>query len=364
MNSRGLIFAILILFAFPAAAESDQKIKVGVIIGLSGSMANAGTEMKKGMDLGMDVLKDRGRKDIELIYEDDESMEHKVAVSAISKLIHVDKVQLILNWVNTTMPTIMPIATKAKIPVVEFWDSNEGMFKLSPYVYSSGLSTEKTGSMMADYAVKDGGHQKVGMFVMNDPWSELIARSFKERVLENKAELVFEDKIDIEEKDVRALVLKLKRASAGGVFLPLCMTSLYSSVRQLRELKFEGDIYIADCMVEDEIKVLGKFGDGAYACNFYLENEEFNSRYAQKFNINPSGVSAGYAALGYDAVMIVDAVFNELDQQGMEKNSENIKKLLDTFSYDGVTGKAMLRGVSTKVENILKLENGKFKKIR
>ncbi len=359
---RILVMVSILLLSFSSWAENgSEPLKIGAIIGLSGSMAQAGMEMKKGMEI---ALKDLGEPaPIKVIFEDDQSMEQKVAVSAISKLINIDKVKVVLTWVNTTIPSIAPIATRAKVPLIEFWDSNEGMFSLSPYVFCSGVSTEKSGALGARFAIQNKKNKKLGIIVLNDPWSELIAGAFKNEVSKLGAEIVFEERVDIQEKDVRALILKLKKSGAEGVYLPLCMNSLYASIRQLKELGFNGEIYTADCMVEGDLKVLGKHGDNIYSQQILYEDPDFAKKYESLFGATPSNVGAAYAALGYDAIFIVDQTLKNLKEKGLQPSSENIKTELETLRYNGLTGTSVLHGPSEKVESIVIVKDEKFRKV-
>jgi len=70
----------------------------------------------------------------------------------------------------------------------------------------SGVSTEKNGALGARFAVNGRNNKKLGMFVLNDPWSELISVAFKKEAGRLGAEIVLEEKVDIQEKDFRALI--------------------------------------------------------------------------------------------------------------------------------------------------------------
>ncbi len=360
-----LIVFFLLLLSFPSWADNNssngEPLKVGAIIGLSGSMAQAGIEMKKGMEI---ALKDLGKPTpIQVIFEDDQSMDQKAAVSAISKLINIDKVKVVLTWVNTTIPSIAPIATRAQVPLIEFWDSNDGMFSLSPYVFCSGYSTERSGRRVAKFAVQSRKKRKLGLIVANDPYCELVANSFKEEIIKQGGEVVFAERIDPEERDVKALVLKLKRAGAEAVYAPLFMGSLYSSVRQLKELQFKGDIYTADGFIEGDIEVLGKFAEGVYSHQIVFDDKKFIEKYKNLFGTAPSNIGAGYATLGYDAIYIINQTLKNLKEKSLEPSSENIKTELETLRYEGLTGTSVLHGPSEKVESIVVVKDGKFEKV-
>lgn len=87
---------------------SAGKIKVGVILPLSGQYASFGESVKNSMELS---LKDLQNKNIEIVFEDDQYDSAK-ALSAYNKLQSVDNVDLVVGLVSPTLEVIKPVINK------------------------------------------------------------------------------------------------------------------------------------------------------------------------------------------------------------------------------------------------------------
>jgi ABC-type branched-subunit amino acid transport system substrate-binding protein len=70
----------------------------------------------------------------------------------------------------------------------------------------------------------------------------------------------------------------------------------------------------------------------------------------------------GYAALAYDAVMLMDALAAKIQQQGAAISSESLLKNLPNFSFEGVLGPMTFSATNSvaRREKILQVKNGRF----
>lgn len=375
INYRSIqIFVVLTLFLqsllLDAKAQSSdeanrsssnkEKIRVGVILGLTGPMAPVAEEMRRGMEL---AISEPETFPMELFYEDDKGMELKEAVSAAQRLVNEKKVTAFLSWVNTTMPAIAPIANRSKVPVLEFWDSNLGMLKMGPYVFCSGASTELAGELMAGFVVSNRRRTKIGAIVMNDPWSELVAENFTKKAEALGAKIIRKEQVNIEANDLKSVILRMKQEGADALYAPLCVTSMYTTIKQARASGFEGEIFAADCFLESDIGVVGEAAEGVYAAQVLVEDPEFIKRYAAKYEKNVSSTTLGYAGLAYDAIKIFSTTFDSIARRGEKITSENVKEEMSKLHFNGVSGPANLSGASEKQEHIVQVKDGRFVRV-
>src|SRR5262245_31374031 len=114
-SSRALAFTILALAAFvggcgkkqetPVAAPEPEPILIGAILPLTGSSAIWGVPTREGAELAVEVANAaggvHGRK-LRLIVEDTTG-DPKTAVSALQKLLTVDKVVAVLDNSNSSV---------------------------------------------------------------------------------------------------------------------------------------------------------------------------------------------------------------------------------------------------------------------
>ena len=93
----------------------EKVVKIGIIAPLSGPASTWGEQLRKGIELALDELNLDERKLLRIIYEDSEA-DPKKAVSAVQKLISVDKVQAIIGPLSSNeVLSVAPIVEKAKV---------------------------------------------------------------------------------------------------------------------------------------------------------------------------------------------------------------------------------------------------------
>ena len=197
---------------------STDKVKVGAILPLTGELGLLGTQMQRGMELALADNQDVG---IELVYEDDQSFDNRQAVTAVNKLINVDKVSLVLNSVVNTIKAIGPVLNQSQVPGVVFWDNNKELFAQGEYVFGMGFSTEQAGQDMADFAYNKLGARHVAVITILDEWSEMISREFIDKFTALGGKIDSQDKVQIEQADFRTQISRVKRADSDAIYFPL-----------------------------------------------------------------------------------------------------------------------------------------------
>jgi len=101
MKKLAVLVAVVAIFAFLAVptARAAEPIKIGAAFALSGSIAVYGEGFKKCIDLAVEEINAKGGikgRKIEIVYEDNKS-NPKDCVTAVRKLITVDKVPVIFG---------------------------------------------------------------------------------------------------------------------------------------------------------------------------------------------------------------------------------------------------------------------------
>ncbi len=243
------------------AQTNNEQIKLGAILPLSGSLGLIGKEIQKGMKIANEEL---NNKKIEIIYEDNQDFNRKTSVSALNKLIHVDKVVTVFDAVVNTITALSPILNKNNIPGIVVWDSNKKIANLGEYIYAIGFSTELAGKDMAEHAVKKLNSKKVAVISAHDEWSEIIANSFIEKYKSLNSEIALHEEVDFNTTDFKTIATKIKLQNIDSVYIPLFPDSVVAFVRQLKAVNFNGNIMTGDAVSINEISELGSDSEGIY----------------------------------------------------------------------------------------------------
>lgn len=351
------IFLSLGLATF-ALAEERPQLKVGAILPLTGDVATIGTAMKQGMDLCVGRARHVA---IDLIVEDDKTMDRVVAVTAAKKLISSDKVSVLLNASISTIAAIAPITEKAGVPSVVIWDSTRGLMRYGRSVFGFGYSTELAGEDMAEFAVSRLKRSNLAIISMTDEWSQRISSAFSQRVTKLGAKTVLTQEVNPMQVDFRGLIVRAKQRGADALYVPLYGAGLLSVIRQARELKFSGEILTGDGLSAAEVQQVGAAANGVYVTQINFTDPSFRAAYVERFGVPEAhGANMGQAALGCDAINMIDQLAGKILSQGRTVSAESLRQELPGFAFEGVHGPTVFEPDNTVLrrEPVLQVQGG------
>jgi len=128
----GIIAAALALFLWTRQSTNAGTVKIGIILPLSGSMAEYGQNAKDGLTLAAEELAKRSNiKKIELVYQDTKDAPQDT-VNAVRRLIDVDGVHFIIGGLTSS-------GVLAAKPYVE----QRGVLLFSPAASAPGIPDGK-----------------------------------------------------------------------------------------------------------------------------------------------------------------------------------------------------------------------------
>lgn len=320
-------------------AFSDEKptVKVGAILSLSGGLEQWCRYYQQGIELavsGEDPVK------IDLIIEDDHSVDKKAALTAAQKLVQIDKVDLLFSWTASTVPVLTRLASEARLPlIIGGYDSN--VAKGGQYVFGAFVNYELVPREIAKFFIETKGVRRLGLVLAADDWSQNFEAPFRDEASKLGAGIVFSETISPNEKDLRSLILKLKKENVEAVLAPLFGGSLFSFLKEARELKFSGLIHVGDGMFEEDLKTVGVSSEGVFASQIWVESPELASAFKRRFGEGANPLQLGLVATGYDWVKHVQKAAKHLLDQGKPLSRETLREELVTFQSDGYLGKQM-----------------------
>lgn len=337
-----------------SASEPASSIKAGALLSLSGPLEPVGKAMRKGMELG---LADSGTG-LGIVYEDDESMDKVKSLSGMLKMLDRDSVDLLLSTGTDSLPALEPALKERRAPLVLLWDYNRKVDSGSPNIFALGFSTEAAGSDMAAFAREKLKAGHVAVITGNVEWSEIISEAFIRKFKEVGGTVDFHERIDLESKDLRTLVLKVKEAKSEAIYFPIYGAALVSLVQQLRQLRFEGNLLTADACLESDIQSLGAAAEGMFITQPWLRDEGFRER-LQASSGAFSDLDASFAGLGYDSVMLMKTL---LEKKKARSGAPLLDLLQPGLEFEGTYGRTVVSKshAATKRENILMVRGGKL----
>lgn len=251
-----LIFLFSLIFALSTCAEENNdkslKIKLGMLLTLSGSFASVGEDQRKGIEA---ALAASPISELVIIIYSDSKNDPVTGISEFQNMNSVEKVSAVfLNRATIGIP-INPISKLKKIPILgsvghdNFLPANEYAFQLWP-------SAKEEGGFLANKSLSQGS-KKIAIIHTEDEYMTSVVKNFKEGYLSQGGQIILDESVRPEEHDFRSLLIRLKQKSPDTIYFNLSIPQIISVMRQLKELniktKLLSNFYISKKEVLDAV---------------------------------------------------------------------------------------------------------------
>ncbi|HEY8338128.1 MAG TPA: ABC transporter substrate-binding protein [Tardiphaga sp.] len=291
-------------------AMAQEKIKVGVIVSLSGAGAVLGQQARDGFNLAVKDLGGKmGGKEVEVIVVDDE-LKPDVAVTKVKALLERDKVDFVVG------PIFSNILGAIHKPVIEnktfLISPNAGPSSFagkecSPFFFVTSYQNDQIHQILGKVA-QDRGYKKVYLLVPNYQAGKDSVAGFK---MDFKGEIVEESYIPLGTLDFQAELSKIASMKPDAVFTFMPGGMGVNLVKQYKQAGLSDRIPFLSAFTVDESTLpaqqdaaLGMFGGSNWAPNLdTAQNKKFVAEYEKAYN----SVPATYAFQSYDAAMLINS---------------------------------------------------------
>jgi branched-chain amino acid transport system substrate-binding protein len=358
MKKITILILPLLLFA-NCQKHKNEKIKIGVILPLTGDASIYGQAMKNGIMLAYDESSIKNR--IELIFEDDQG-QNTMAMN-VAQLLFNKGVSVVIGGAQSkTADVVLPLFEKNKIPLISPGASSVDFDSVSNYFFRVWPSDSYDGKVMADVVYKQNLNDGIAIFYTNSRYGIGVKNVFEERIKAKNGKIVFSEGFAEGSKDFRTQILKIKRSGAKSVFIPGYFQEISIIIKQIREFRISINIYGTSSFHDDKLfDILGSSLEGIVFSypDFNIDGDNqatlsFANKYFQKYKLKGDV----FAANAYDCYKIIDLVINNGAKNSQEINN-GLSKIKDypgaggVFSFDKF-------GSVIKSFSIYMIQNGKY----
>jgi branched-chain amino acid transport system substrate-binding protein len=330
------------------AQQSNETIKLGVNLELTGDVAEYGVESLRGIELAIDEINSQGGvlgRQIELVKIDNASNPQSAA-NAAETLAKDDSILAVLGpAISPLVIATIPISEKYKIPIIspaatadEVTVSNG---KLNEYIYRISYNDSFQGEVMGVYAANELNLKKA--IVLSDPainYSRGLADSFIQAYTKAGGTIVADENINSNNTDFTPILTKIKDMNFDVIYLPVYYETAGRIIKQARQMGITQPILGGDGF--DDEKLDETVGNNEFLNNIYYTSPfsidekspidlDFISKYEQRYSNKPTS----FNALGYDLGRFIAAVIKLADDDDRTKVKEALTKLQ---GFSGVTG--------------------------
>ena len=299
---------------FSQNSKISDKLKIGVLIPLTGPLAEYGVAVQNGFELAKKELPEINDK-FEFIYEDTQYDGAKT-LNAFKKLQTRKDISLFYCWGAGPSNVLAPVAEQYKAPTVII-TLEKGVAKnrkhlIQPFLYYSDRANEILLEHTRKLNLKKFAILKTELVFTNTLYDNLKTK------LKNGESIEVTESFNPDEKDFRPSLLKLKDKSidAVGVFLIPGQISLF--YKQVKELGLKFATFGTDAFdSKNEIIDSGELIEGAFFPTV-LVKEEFSKIYKETFK-NDSQLPFAAEANSFITMLNTVIAKNELKKYTSEE---------------------------------------------
>lgn len=321
------------------AASAQDKIKVGVLITLSGPSAVLGQQARDGFALAVKDLGGKmGGRDVEVIVVDDE-LKPDVAVTKVKGLLERDKVDFVVG------PIFSNVLQAIHKPVVDantfLISPNAGPSSYagkacSPYFFVTSYQNDQVHEVLGKVA-QDRGYKRVYLLAPNYQAGKDSMAGFKRHF---KGEVVEESYVPLNNLDFQSELAKIASLKPDALFTFMPGGMGVNLVRQYKQAGLTDRIPFLSAFTVDESTLpaqqdaaLGLFGGMTWAPN--LDNPQ-NKKFVAAYEAAYNSVPGSYAFQAYDAALLIDSAVKAV--KGDLSNKDAVKAALKKADFTSLRG--------------------------
>jgi branched-chain amino acid transport system substrate-binding protein len=338
---KQLKFAALVLLLGAALdpALAQEKIKLGVIVTLSGPAAALGQQVRDGFALAVKELGGKmGSRDVEVVVVDDE-LKPDAAVTKVKGLLERDKVDFVVGPIfSNILQAIHRPVTESKTFLISpnAGPSTYAGKDCSPFFYVTSYQNDQVHEILGKVA-QDRGYKRVYVMVPNYQAGKDSAAGFK---LDYKGEIVEESYMPLNTLDFQPELSKIASLKPDALFTFMPGGLGVNLVKQYRQAGLADTIPVLSAFTVDESTLpaqqdaaVGMFGGANWAPN--LDNP-LNKKFVAAYEAAYNSVPGTYAFQAYDAAMLIDSAVKAV--KGDLANKDAVAAALQKADFTSLRG--------------------------
>jgi branched-chain amino acid transport system substrate-binding protein len=332
---RGLLFMLLAL-TLTALISCERKtgevkkevIKIGFIGPLTGDAASYGLSIKRGVDL---AAKEMGLNNVRLVYEDSRC-EGKEAVTAVNKLISVDRVSAIIGEVcSGATLAAAPVAEQNGVVMISAASTSPKITDAGKYIFRTVPSDALQGDFGARLVYRKG-YRRLAILYSNEEYGLGFNNVLMDSFTKAGGEVVSSETFERGSTDLRTQLTKIKSSKPDAIYIiSNSPDSAAAALKQLKELGIDAALFGSEGLKSDAvIKGAGAAAEGLILTSVSSGTTDFARRHRDAYGEPPGP----FAAQGYDAFKAIAITIKQGASTGQE-----IMNALAAVEFDGASGR-------------------------
>ena len=349
----------------------SPEIPIGVVLPRTGDLGPGefgpgALVMENSFNMALEEINTSqllGDVSLKFIIEDDMSTVEG-ASAAFNKLIHQDKVSVILGvWTSQVAKSVFPIAQENEVVAFSPVVVASGLAEIGEFIFRASHSTDVLIPSGVKITQEKLGYQRVATIADTVDFASRVSdEGYRKALTDSGVEVLTTETFETGDTDFSNQLTRIKALKPDAIFVSAQQIEVIKILTQGRELGIPADVpFISIVLSVDEIRSAGDAAEGAITFTDWVStadtpgNQAFVQNYTAKYGMEPSV----WAAQPYAAVYILaEAIKNaqSTDSKAIAAALAEIKDfdtILGKFSFD-TNGDAIYDPV------VLIVKNGKF----
>lgn len=337
MGALVAVVCTVVLLLRQNERQSERSINIGALMFLTGTFADTAQSMVRGMQMAVEennIRYDGGRV-VQLNVEDGKT-EAKASVAAVQKLLQ-DKIDLLILSGDNQVPAVANMTNRAKIPAIvpvtanSSWLSKDGEVS---WMFRYFTSSYGVAHLMAEFGAKELKAKTGSVLYLNSEYGLDGVCGFRDAFVQCGGEIVAEELFAESMVNIRAQIEKILTKNPDVVYVVGYGVGYYSSINQLRERGFSGQILTCEHITSPESRANVKDLEGIYFVTQTTPSSARYQKFSEKFRVQFGRDPDIYAAYGYDSINILLSAYDSAGgaNEGIRRRLSQVK------SYPAVLG--------------------------
>jgi len=321
---RLLAWAAGLALAPWAHAQSDNTVKIGLILPMTGQQASTGRQIEAAVKLWQAQNGTKaGGKTVEVILKDDAAVPDTTRRLA-QELVVNDKVTVLAGFgITPAAMATAPIATQSKTPMVVMAAATSAITQASPFIVRTSFTLPQATVPIADWAAKNGIKKAVSLVADYGPGFD-AEKYFDSQFRLDGGEMLDKLRTPLRSPDFAPVLQKVRdlHPDALFVFLPSGQGAQFMKQFGERGLDKAGIRLIAtgDVTDDDQLNDMGDVALGVVNSHHYsaahpsAANKKFVEAFEKANRFRPNFM----AVSGYDGMRVIYNALNATKGQGGE----------------------------------------------
>ena len=316
----------------------NETIKIGVIAPLTGVRADAGEFTQNALAIAEEEINtDPARRfKVQFLFEDSR-YEPAPAVSALRKLIDVDRVRYVIGpHGSSEVLAAAPVAEQAKIVLIAPASQTSEVSQAGDYIFRIIHNSAQEAPVSAVFVAEKMKSDTIHFLALNTAITDAYLKDFTPPFEAAGKKIGLVEKFDSKAGDFKTELVKIKAKNPSGIFLIATPKHAGLILKQASELGIKAQFYNIGVEGPELIQLAGSAAEGPlypYSYDSAGNNERtkrFYGAYTARFAREPDTVAANV----YDAAFLIADCIEKVGDE-----VEDVKQCFyETDNFNGASG--------------------------